>query len=350
MTLDATRELSWTVVASSATALCAVAFGYAFFKGQKRLDAPPVAPGGMLETIDEMSGPRSFAFTEEMARSTGSRIYQLNLPSLGGGMFIVADCKAAREIMLDATSDKPGRIYHIFSKIGGTPNIFTRVTADPHWKIARKGSALAFSSREVSRMNRICMEHLEKWIKETLDPMIQKDESFDPSYEMTRLTFHIIMESAFEYKCSDKDFYQFEHHVGIALREFTFRQATNPLRATFGFFLPSVRAAHQSCLFIRAYAQTMLNAYRASTNKSEQNTLIRLIESNEGFETDAAKVSELVTYIIAGFDTVSQCLFSADYARRLLTPSPQSLLLLDRIYTRQYASFTGQTSCAFDQG
>jgi cytochrome P450 len=309
MTLDSKKDASWMAVASSATALCAVAFGYAYLHRHKRLDAPPVAPGGMLETIDAMGGSRSFAFQEEMARLVGSRIYQLNLPFIGGGgVYVVADNKAAREVLLDATSEKPGIIYHSISKIGGTPNIFTRLTTDPHWKIARKGSVLAFSTREVSRMKRICAEHLERWIKERLEPMIEKGESFDPSYEMTRLTFHIIMESAFEYKCTDDDdkddFDEFEHHVGIALREFIFRQATNPFRATFGFLIPSVRAAHQSCLFVRAYAKKVLDAYRANTTKSEQNTLIRLVETNKGIPSDAVKVSELVTYIIAGFDTV----------------------------------------------
>jgi len=33
--------------------------------------------------------------------------------------------------------------------------------------------------------------------------------------------------------------------------------------------------------------------------------LIRLIEENEGLENDAVKVSELSTYIVAGYDTVS---------------------------------------------
>ncbi len=72
----------------------------------------------------------------------------------------------------------------------------------------------AFSSSEVNRMNRICTKHAEKWIAQTLEPLVNADDStnknqppfFDPSKEMSRVTFGSIMESAFEYDATEEDF------------------------------------------------------------------------------------------------------------------------------------------------
>jgi len=260
MLLDSKREVPWAIVASMTTIVLALSFPLLFRKRSE--NAPPVAPVGTLETIKMIGGAGSYSFCEEMAQKIGSRIYRINLPR-PGGVYVVADPRAQRQIFLDKTTDKPEDLYKSFSQIGGTPNIFTRTTADPHWKVARKGSAPAFSAREVSRMKRICIEHLEEWMNECLDVMVEKGESFDPAFEMTRLTFHIIMEAAFEYKSTDEEFKEFEHHIEIAIREFTFKQTVNPLRGFFGFLFPTTRQAKKSCLVIRRYAQKLLDTYRA---------------------------------------------------------------------------------------
>jgi cytochrome P450 len=144
----------------------------------------------------------------------------------------------------------------------------------------------------------------------TLQPLVDKNESFDPSKEMTHLTFKIIMESAFEYTPTDLEYDEFVHHLEIGLREFTFKQSVNPLRSTFGFLIPEVRRATQSCYVIRRFCQKVLDQYRANPNKSKQNTLIKLIEENKDFANDAIKVSEISTYIVAGHDTTGFTLSS----------------------------------------
>jgi len=150
---------------------------------------PPTAPKSMLETIRLLSGKEAPFFIMDMAKECNSMFIKLNLP-LPGGMYVIGDHKAQREILSE--SDKPVEVYGHFHKIGGKPNIFTRSTTDPIWKAARKGSAPAFSSKEVNRMNQVCAKHLEDWIENTLKPCVENGTTFDPSVEMTKLTFSIM--------------------------------------------------------------------------------------------------------------------------------------------------------------
>lgn len=85
-------------------------------------------------------------------------------------------------------------------------------------------------------------------------------------------------------------------------REYVFKQMLNPFRSSFGFLFSDVRNARRSCLEVKLFAQRVLEHYRRNPNKSPQNTLIKLIESNEDF-SDEMKVSELFVYILAGHDT-----------------------------------------------
>jgi cytochrome P450 len=207
----------------------------------------------------------------------------------------------------DKDSEKPF-IYACFSRIGGYHNIASRPSSDSLWKAARKGSAPAFSSREVGRMNAVCQAHLEKWMDDTA-----KDELvFDPSQEMIRLTFFIIMESAFEYAATPEEYISFVADLQVSLLEFMFRQVVNPLRRLFGVFLPETRRAVRACRRCRAFAQRILDVYRSNPHKStEYNTLIRVIDENPAFAgNDKLKVSELLMYMIGGFDSTGYSISS----------------------------------------
>ena len=159
-------------------------------------------------------------------------------------------------------------------------------------------------------MNQVCTRHLEEWIDNTLQTCVDNGISFDPSEEMTKLTFYIIMESAFEYTPTNEEYHLLDEHLEVCLREFSFRQSTNPLRAGFSAFIPEARRAYQAAASIQEFCQKVLNAYRSNTQKSPQNTLIKLIENVESFD-DAQKVSEIATYIVAGHDTTGYSLSTA---------------------------------------
>ena len=223
-----------------------------------------------------------------------------------GGIYIVGDPSVQKEMLLDKTSDKL-KVKEF--TIPSAPSMFSRQTADPMWKVARKGAAPAFGSSEIKRMNLICNDHVHHWIAERLEPFIDKNESFDPSKEMVRLTFSLITNWAFEYIATDEEYEHFLHNLEFALKELMFKEITNPLRK---YYAPADhRKALQSRAEVRGFSKKILDAYRKKSDedKSSNKTMIRLIVENEQYD-DSHRVSEITTIIIAGFDTTGYTLSS----------------------------------------
>jgi len=119
------------------------------------------------------------------------------------------------------------------------------------------------------------------------------------------------MESAFEYVPTQLEYTELVHDLECCLREFSFKQSTNPLRAALSRIIPEGRIAYKAAASVRGFCQKVLDAYRANPNKSPQNTLIKLTEENEDLVSDEQKISELSTYIIAGHDTTGYSLSTA---------------------------------------
>ena len=288
-----------TGTAAAAVALvCLVSF----FNKRKKDKCPRV---GLLESVKLFAGSTAPWDLLNLAKKHDSDIYYLRLPTRIGGVYIVGDPIVAREVLLDKTSDKRASLPII--AIFGCPSMLTRPTTDPMWKVARKGTAPAFGSSEIKRMDQICNGNVERWIAERLGPSIEKNESFDPSTEMTRLTFNLITNWAFEYIATDEEYDHFSHHFELALNELALKQGTNPLRK---YYAPSeLQKALQSCAEVQEIAKKILATYRKNENKSPNKTMIRLIVENEQFD-DKQRVAEIATMIIAGFETTGCTLSS----------------------------------------
>lgn len=276
--------------------------------------APPVAPFGMLATFKGIGGSECPAFFLEMAKRCNSLIYQLNVPLLA--MYVVGDYKAMREIFLEC--DKPADLtYSGFNILTGLPSVFSRSTNDPMWKATRKGCAPAFSSKEVNRMNKVCANKLSQWIETVLDRCVASGSPFDPTAEMSKLTFGILMESAFEYDMvTESEYDTFLHDLELSLREFTLKHSINPLRKWVVHFIPEGRRALQAVSGLHAYAKKILQCYRAKSNKAKENTLIKLIEGIPDFD-DKQKIAEITVFLIAGHDTTGFSLGNALYLAAL---------------------------------
>lgn len=266
----------------------------------------PLAPAGMLETIQNMSGPNAPWFLLDMAKQINSDIFRLSLP-IPGGVYCVGCPITTREILLDAKTDKPKQIYKAIGELFGTDNIASRSNT-PEWYHARKGVARAFSSIEINRMKRICAKHVDKWIEETLEPCIKNNQTFDPSIEMCRITFRIILEAGFEYDASDEEYEHFIHQMDDVVKEFASKQINNPFRRYYAPLLADYRNAVKSRDETQNFVRKVLDAYRMNTNKSSSNTIIRMIAENECFTSDIERVAELCVMIFAGHDTTGYTL------------------------------------------
>lgn len=266
-----------------------------------------VAPTSFITNILALAGNQCPFFLLDMMRKLKCDIFKLKLISaMGGDWYIVADVDAVRTCLLDKNSEKPTPIYKPLSQVIGGDSMITMGNKHPDWLKARKGMSPAFSTSEVRRMNNVCKTCLESWIEERLEPLIESKGTFDPSREMTYLTFKIIMSSAFEYdNPTIEEFNLYSECIKLTSIEFDFE---NPFRVWFGLLIPARRRAFQAQRDMRVFCQKLLNNYRNNPNKSENNTVIKLVENLDFPEY--RKISEMVILVVAGHDTTGYQLAS----------------------------------------
>ncbi len=263
----------------------------------KDLSPPPRAPVGILGIMRSFSKGNAPWFLEQMAEETGSDIYQLK-----SKLYVVGNVNAAREILTDKLSTKPSS-YAGFVTLFGAHNTFSRPTADSIWHSTRKALNRSFSPVETNRMNRIALKHVQKWIEETLDPAIARGLPIDPSHEMTRITFKVIVEACCEYTATDDEFEDFSRHLQVGMQEVFFKNVRNPLRKYYAPFFPQYREALKSCVELQSFGRKVIEAYRANPNKSSDHTVIKALESDGVCVNEDHKVAEISALILAGQDS-----------------------------------------------
>ena len=257
------------------------------------------APVDDKQVLMKLAGSDAPWFLLDMMEKTGSEIFRAT-----SKYHIVGDYETARKILLDKESVKPTN-YRFFKVLFGSDNILTHVQNDQFWHKVRKAVNRSMSSSEVSRMNRICTEHLNKWVKETLEPCIEKDEPFDPAHEMSRIIFKVVTEATFEYVISDEEYETFGHHVSIGLQE-TLRIAHGGrLRQLYAPLLSEHRNGMKSCSEVQGFARKVLNAYRNNANKSANNTTIKLLEVPGVCVDDTHRIAEISFLLLAGHETAA---------------------------------------------
>ena len=283
----------------------------------KKYSLPPYARVGLLEFIG-LFGTDAPLIVLDLARRTSGDIFRVFFPFYGG-LYVLKTPAVMKTILQDATTDKPRLFYSDFDKITGMPSILSRPT-DKIWKMKRKGALPAFSKGELHRMIQTSKKHVNQWIDETLHPCIEQGEPFDPSLEMCRITFKVIIEAAFEYECTDQEYEDFKHHLDISIKAFLAAQSLIPLRKYFGLLSSSYRNGLKSAAAVRAFSRKLLDSYRKNDNKSESKTFIRLLVENEGYASDEERIADIGLMITAGFDTTG---FSIGTTLLLLAKHPE---------------------------
>jgi len=279
----------------------------------------PVAPCGYFEGIQGFTGKDAPKFLLQMMKKCSENdvhkgdidvgLFKLRLPLIKhGGLFFITDPNLARQILTDSKTYKPNTIYQPFDNIFGGKNLFTAIwNDDPKRSSARKGIMAAFSSSEVKRMNRICLERLEHWIETKLEPCISKNETFDPSYEMIHLLLSSILEIGFEYKAEESEILNIAKSFQVALKEFCLKEAGNPLRKPFGLLIPERRRAFQAAKEIPLFMAKVLKSYREKKDdeKCPNNTIIKLIANNPVYKDDEERLPDLGLLLLGGHDTTA---------------------------------------------
>jgi cytochrome P450 len=206
----------------------------------------------------------------------GRSSYRLALP-LPGGVYVVGDAELQRQILKDTMSDKSPAIHKPLCNITGTKESILNSQSNEYWKLIRKSTAHAFAASQVSRMKEIAFKLTKEWCDYAEESFTKDGSYFDPSYEMVKLKCRVICEAAFEYSITDDEYQMISECLESSLRAFVLRQAINPLRRFFGFMIPEVRLAFESCVKLQTLGKRILDTYRQKTDKSTENTWIYLI-------------------------------------------------------------------------
>ena len=291
-----------------------------FFRPHKKVtkknrnDSPPRVPLTEREALIGLGGINKPWFLLDMMEKTGSDIYALT-----SNRHVVGDYKTTREILLDQTTVKPA-FYKVYAALFGSDNMFAHTENDQFWHNVRKSVNRSMSSNEVNRMNRICAEHLDNWIKNTLEPCIANNETFDPTHEMSRITFKVISEATFEYHVTDEEYESFCHHLDIGKKEIQRMGFGNPLRKWYAPILVEHKVGMKSLAEVQAFGRKILNSYRENSNKSTNNTVIKMLEIPGVCVDDTQRIAEINTLFVSGHHTTADSISSA---LLLLTKNPK---------------------------
>jgi|UniRef100_A0A8J9TET2 cytochrome P450 len=296
-------------------ALAAVTLGLLFIfltkgrsEGKDGKQYPPYAPAGLWETALSVSGSQAPSFMIQMARELNCSVFRMRLPIFGTPMVVaVGEPLLTKAVLTDSGSIKPAIIYKAFHNVTKGPNIFSETNL-VLWKHARRGVSPAFSTQHVQRMNSICAQQTERWIKERLVPAIENETAFDIAQAMRDLTVSVLCEAAFEYDPTEEDMRTFLFETETAMREFSFKQSANPMRQWFAWVLPEVRRARLATDRMQAFGFKVMNHYRSLKHHETEDTVIGRIMNNDKYKNDAARAADILTLLVAGHDTTGYSL------------------------------------------
>lgn len=254
-----------------------------------------------------MAGPNVPWDFFRIAKDLGSWNFELNLPVPGHSKVVVVSEPAdVKKILKDGLTQKPSAIYGQLRRISptGSPSLFAMKT-DAEWHRRRKGTAPAFTQKHVRRMNDVAVQQTEKWLKEYLTPVVDREEeSFDVVKEMLRVILKAFCETAMQYEISDEEIELFIADWDLIAKEYILKSATNPFRKYLTAFLPERQRAAHACETIYQLFHRIIDNYRNLESPIE-GRVIDLIMNNPTYPNDHHIASEIMAYMIGGHDTTA---------------------------------------------
>jgi cytochrome P450 len=289
---------------------------------------PPYAKVGTLETaIAHLTGSQLPWFYQQCAAETQSSVFRLRQapPSTPKGapmVVAVGDLVTAKEILRDAETIKPERVYSSITRMtGGTPNIIS--SEGQVWKTSRKAISPAFLKKHLDRMHHVCKDETEQWISEMLKPCIENKQDFDVGHQMELLTLSIISKVAFDYRMNPKEGAALLHELNIMSKAFTFDEVNRPIVGMVGILTPSFRRAKVARTRVHDFAKKILNIYRKKVSKTaaagsnsssstsssaaassetcppREDTIISCIARCKKYDDDSHRVADIVAFLYA---------------------------------------------------
>jgi len=154
---------------------------------------------------------------------------------------------------------------------------------------------------------------VDKWMVDRLEPkFVETGKPIDFSIEMMSITVDVIGRVAFDYSMDFDEKMQLKENLEKSSMEFFKKSRLNPIRTipVLGRLLFSgVRDAMNFASTNRKMGRKMLEAYRSKPScKKNTNTIIDMICNDNQYENDEERISDMLLYFAAGFDTTAHSL------------------------------------------
>jgi len=277
---------------------------------------PPKCTRNFKETRLNLNGKRGPQYVQEISKEMGNSqdvpVFETSLPTwLPYRLYIIVDPYVARKILDDRSSVKPKRPYGPFDSIVGGASFFA--SNGNRFKHVRKSTTPAFAPRNVRRMSEAVNSIIGEWIEYRLEPkFVQTQEPIDFASEMTSITLDIISRVAFDYHLSLRDKMEIKTNLEKSQTEFFFNAKVNPIRGIpilSSILFSGAREAKGFVQYNREMVRKMLESYRdRSKDEKNPNTIIDMIVNNKEYKSDEERISDMLIYFVAGFDTTAHTL------------------------------------------
>lgn len=305
---------------------------------EERDGLPPKINRPLLEVVAHLvskGGPEYFLKIQRQMNNVDVMRLPFQPPNKPNSyFFVVGNYHIARKILEHPKSIKEAFFYKLFDQTAnsksGKPTFFS--TDDPiRYLHVRKATASCFSSNNLKQQAYKIEEIVEEWIQNVLQPKIEKHVPIDIAEEMLKITIQIIIRIGFEdYNrlTTEEEQIACGKWLKDCYQEYGRDSALNPLHQIpiINYYcFESVRKAKYASKQLYNLAKKMLHRHReekAKTKKKQQQqqdsttaatsksppSIVAALDNDDQYASDEERISDLVIYLIGGFDTTAYTL------------------------------------------
>jgi len=237
---------------------------------------------------------------------------------LGGRVFLARDGPTVRKILEEPSTLKWKQGYQMLKDISGSAfgdNFLSESDNDWRWKHVRKSTNTAFSPANIRLISRnVISKIVDEWMDNTLATM-KEGQPIDIHYQMKLVTAKVIVRAAFDYELPEKEAALVLKHMETCGWEFGAKSLGDPLRSMSltRWMYKGIREARESTGYLRTFCRKLLAHHHASLQESsssssksgQQSLIIDFLINDANYKNDDERISDMIMYMGAGFDTTA---------------------------------------------
>lgn len=299
--------------------------------------AAPIAPISALRVAYSLRAPNAPRWILNVKQNmvNNARVFCLRIPIPPLFRFyIVSDPILCREILMDPNGDKPNALYKGFRRVSKRIGLFTATRTSPnesYVRSVRKSLLTTMHKSQIQRMQKVTDGIVDRWMNEEFRAKAAEQGTnsivFDPAREVLWITFSVILQAAFEYTPTFKEFEcylesQKKIDKGAVASQFDI-----------GYWLACRLGISKQFKEIqeggennKRLARKLIAEYRKNVaNRSDDPTILHILINQPEIlklndEADTQLVCEVLIWLFAGHDTTG---FSVSHSLIFLAMHPE---------------------------